>query len=346
MIGNVRFLLDSPTLTLSPLGKLVLELQESSLLDLFLHLLKRHKMTFDDLCTLLKTKDSTDLAQEHALKRFVEMIVLDRSKVISKTTTMQAVLILVEMLFARLSTTETTVSSRKQTPFVMRGTRHRWLDNVVPFGSGGGGGVWEEGEEGNGVTVETTGRRKHDYRLNDLLQLQTVLCSSHMTETVATRVNELLTPLNPVKEDGEGEGGAFVYQISLQMLSWPCVGRKKEACQLCLRHNPGAVIDYCTTMFPGDLDLWVWLLEQLLGNANYEGDPTHPQDLYKSLYKEALGHVITLTTPREFVFLLPPTGSAGFFLPFIERSIKLHFSRATSDCLHDSILQSNNNTTQ
>ena len=72
MIGNVRFLLDSPTLTLSPLGKvndamnnaamfylvifaqLVLELQESSLLDLFLHLLKRHKMTFDDLCTLLK----------------------------------------------------------------------------------------------------------------------------------------------------------------------------------------------------------------------------------------------------------------------------------------------------
>ena len=38
-------------------------------------------------------------------------------------------------------------------------------------------------------------------------------------------------------------------------------------------------------MFPGDLDLWVWLLEQLLGNANYEGDPTHPQDLYKSLYK-------------------------------------------------------------
>ena len=49
-----------------------------------------------------------------------------------------------------------------------------------------------------------------------------------MTETVATRVNELLTPLNPVKEDGEGEGGVFVYQISLQMLSWPCVGRKKE----------------------------------------------------------------------------------------------------------------------
>ena len=79
------------------------------------------------------------------------------------------------------------MSSRKQTPFVMCGTRHRWLDNVVPFGSGGGGGVWEEGEEGNGVTVETTGRRKHDYRLNDLLQLQV-----YTVTKVVREINEMI----------------------------------------------------------------------------------------------------------------------------------------------------------
>ena len=49
-------------------------------------------LTYDNyIYDKTQTKDSTDLAQEHALKRFVEMIVLDRSKVISKTTTMQAV---------------------------------------------------------------------------------------------------------------------------------------------------------------------------------------------------------------------------------------------------------------
>ena len=89
-------------------------------------------------------------------------------------------MILVEILFARLLTEETTVphpSSRKQAPFVMQGTRHRWLDNVVPFGGGGGGGVEEEEErEGETRNHKEPQRRKHDYRLHDLLQLQVHVC--------------------------------------------------------------------------------------------------------------------------------------------------------------------------
>ena len=43
------------------------------------------------------------------------------------------------------------------------------------------------GEEGNGVTVETTGRRKHDYRLNDLLQLQV-----YTVTKVVREINEMI----------------------------------------------------------------------------------------------------------------------------------------------------------
>ena len=348
-----------------------------------------------------------------------------------------------------------------------------------------------------------------------------------MTETVATRVEELLTE-TPVKNrtstedtederggeregegraeggvEGEGEDGLFMYRLSLQMISWPHLGRKKEvwtltcthtpslthpsltlphshpsltlphshpsltlphshpsltlphshptltppltslthtpsltshthtpslthptltlphshpsltlphshptltlphshiphshslthispthdisqACLLALDNCPIVTVDYCHTMFPNDLDLWAWLLERLLGYTQCDGPL---QELYVSLYKgmdysscyppslppslgvppptypppsllvihsspslpplppthtEALSHVITLTTPQQFLALLPPTGSVQFFLPFIERSCKLHFSRATSEQLHSSLSQ-------
>ena len=39
--------------------QLVLEVQEDSLLNLFVHFLKIHKMTFDNLCTLLKVNTNS-----------------------------------------------------------------------------------------------------------------------------------------------------------------------------------------------------------------------------------------------------------------------------------------------
>ena len=111
-------------------------------------------------------------------------------------------MILVEILFARLLTEETTVphpSSRKQAPFVMQGTRHRWLDNVVPFGGGGGGGVGEEEEEeereGETRNHKEPQRRKHDYRLHDLLQLQ-VQYASLKSLQIFSYLNFLLSKNN------------------------------------------------------------------------------------------------------------------------------------------------------
>ena len=59
-----------------------------------------------------------------------------------------------------------------------------------------------------------------------------------------------------------------------------------QVCQLCLDDCPQVIIDYCQTMFPSDLDLWAWLLEQLLGNmTTTDSHPSPIQDLYTSLYK-------------------------------------------------------------
>ena len=48
----------------------------------------------------------------------------------------------------------------------------------------------------------------------------------------------------------------------------------------------------------------------------------------------ALNHVLTVTTPEEFMALLPSSGSIDFYLPFIEHSCKLYLSRQVAEELH------------
>lgn len=49
-----------------------------------------------------------------------------------------------------------------------------------------------------------------------------------MTETVATRVEELLTQSSATSAEDEGEDGLVSCRLSLQMITWPHLGRMKE----------------------------------------------------------------------------------------------------------------------
>ena len=44
-------------------------------------------------------------------------------------------------------------------------------------------------------------------------------------------------------------------------------------------------------------------------------------------FAAALDHVVEFCSPNDLLSLLPPSGTLPFFLPFIERSCKLHFSK-------------------
>lgn len=75
---------------------------------------------------------------------------------------LQFQLLLVEVLFARLATSHAP-KPPKSTPFTLYGSRHKWLDNVIPFG----------GDEG---VAESAGLDRGKGRtpgyLHDLMQLQ------------------------------------------------------------------------------------------------------------------------------------------------------------------------------
>ena len=55
-----------------------------------------------------------------------------------------------------------------------------------------------------------------------------------------------------------------------------------------------------------------------------------------SCYTAALEHVVTMTTPEEFLSLLPPSGALEFFLPFIESSLQHYVARQLAAQLNNS----------
>lgn len=93
MNDNLHFILNTTTLTLTPLGEVVMAVHEKCLLELLVATLKTGKLGFEDLCTLIRgsREDRGTLVQEFKLKHFLEIIILDRSKDISMATTTKAV---------------------------------------------------------------------------------------------------------------------------------------------------------------------------------------------------------------------------------------------------------------
>lgn len=49
---------------------------------------------------------------------------------------------------------------------------------------------------------------------------------------------------------------------------------------------------------------------------------------------DALEHVVAMTTPEEFMSLLPSTGALRFFLPFIESSLHQYVARQLGERLN------------
>lgn len=73
---------------------------EKCLLELLVDTLKRGKMEFEDICTLIRSsrEDRGSLAQEFKLKHFLEIVILDRSKDIAMATTTKAVVCIISSI--------------------------------------------------------------------------------------------------------------------------------------------------------------------------------------------------------------------------------------------------------
>jgi hypothetical protein len=158
--------------------------------------------------------------------------------------------------------------------------------------------------------------------LEYLKELQSLLCSEYMNEDIAIQINELIDGLTDTNNG----------VVSLKLLTWPLIDRVMEASFLMLEVQPSILVDYCRCYFKKKLNLWNTLLNELLSRVS-SADKTDPQ--ISLIYQELLLHVVTITSPEEFLKLLPPNGSISFFLPAVEMSCKIYLSRQIANNLHE-----------
>lgn len=307
--NNLGFVVNVGTSKMTDLGKAIHSSRESCFLEFITHCLATQKLSFEAISLCLESHHQETLADNVVLKQFLEKIILSKVELGSLDSLPKAVLLLIDVIFARLCSIAPPRPS-PSAPFSLYGSRYQWLDSIAPF---------------DGMT--SLGTTSSQSNLQDLMQLQALLCSPHMTTEVANRVEELLAL------SGDGMTGA----LSLKLLAWPHTHKMNEATLLVLDSCPSVTVDYCLTFFDTHLQQWRQLLDILLQYAQRETAP-ELQEEHQSVYKSALDHVVLLTSPEEFFSVLPPNGSLDFYLPFIETSCKLFAANQIAEELHTSVL--------
>ncbi len=134
-----------------------------------------------------------------------------------------------------------------------------------------------------------------------------------------------------------------------------------QAIVLALEECPPVTVGLCLTYLPSELSSWRDLLSLLLQHLLKTPHSLSLQALYKGtasvcgwvgacicveililyclivgfvVFTAALEHVVTMTTPEEFLGLLPSNGTLPFFLPFIESSLQKYVARQLGEQLN------------
>ncbi len=110
-------------------------------------------------------------------------------------------MLLVDLLIARLTVSTTPPPS--STPFSLYSCRHKWLDSLPPF--------------------DSPSPKPPQVVLQDLMQLQALLCSTHGHMTSA---KDHMTAVASHLERSVKEG--MVGEVSLKLLVWPHTGKMAQ----------------------------------------------------------------------------------------------------------------------
>ena len=173
--------------------------------------------------------------------------------------------------------------------------RNEWLNQIPPFDS-----INHFASRSPFSSVDEEPAPPKFY----LQKLQGLLCTHkfHFSKGVESLLLQM--EYSKTKED----------KLSLELLCLPIVGQLMNAVELIIKNCPQITSSY-TAKYCKSPEEWKQVLEYLSINDNCY-----------HIYTDIISHLVKVQNPINFVSLLPENGNMQFFLPFIEKNIRLNYA--------------------
>ncbi|BFZ23475.1 hypothetical protein BsWGS_26514 [Bradybaena similaris] len=327
-----------------PLAQLMRQHAPGILLEVLVEMLDSCAISLGSLLTLLKSQ--SDLSSNNHIRESLELILSDEKRALLFE---EAAQMLCEIYITKLK--ENSQLSPKQMSALAHqkfslplgnghfAPRFAWLDYLPPFqGPSKMARACQRlevkhipgpGSRNVSLPVTMVTKQAHKERCQcfvcneNLLKLQSLLCSPHLTSELASFVIQHIEDFQSDNLDEVKDADVECWD-SIQLLCLTKLNLEKAIEEIVDRY-PSIVGMFAASCFGGQVDKYSHLLRTMETAMKLctVSPPTQGEETYVKAYKDLLSRMAELFPPATFLELLPDDGNLYFLLPYLCTSLKL-----------------------
>ncbi|XP_071109716.1 BLOC-2 complex member HPS3-like [Haliotis cracherodii] len=317
----------------TPLAQLMRQHRPSTFLHLLVELFDRGVLTLDSSLKLLQNDEGKDMSTNTHIREYLEILVTDWKR---KYIFEDAVSMLSEMYIKRTiskilpSSRQLLLPHQFQMPNGGHFTgRFSWLDYLPPFSGpksisrpcqhitipSGSGSMQRSTSVSIPVKVVNKADSLDDkcpccFCNEDLLKLQSLLCSEELTEDLCRSVT------HQIQNEADLAGGDSIWLLCVRLLDW------KQATEFLIDRYPGVVPKFMACTYGLDQEKWQYGMRCLEAVMKELPSSTSGEEVYIQAYRGILKDLSEILPPEDFLSLLPADGSFTFMLPYITQCFR------------------------
>lgn len=318
-------LMHSGFFRLSPLAQLMRKSCPSVLLEILVKLHDNGQLAYTTALELLQVKGSLEMYKNAHIKEFLELLLQDKKRMnIFPEISNLLVNIYLQRLFKWEAPGRRAPHSSPSKIHLPQGVghfavRHAWLDLLPPF----------QGAKSYQTVchyLRSPAEIHHQPIIcpcincnEDLLKLQSLLCSPYAKETLFQTVEIAFESTASVSgrnsSSSSSTHGELHSRLSLDLLCKISID-VCDALDTIVADHPHILAEFCASMLDSQPETWKYLMTKFHDILTTD---RHDSQLYRSVFQDLLSKMVDKVQTADLLLLIPPDASVSYFLPYLER---------------------------